>query len=172
MAGVHPFMTLLRPGRRCDHRRAQQRCAIFAAAGDASGLSRGAAYYLGKVLECASFCAEPYGGKETVLGEIIDGGVHVTAMHPGQRCTVASVAGHAMYERSNPYYEYVAGGHARHEPSAVTSSSTSRPRASPARASFRRRALRVKLEGSGKVGERYVGIAAIRDPYSVANVDP
>ena len=40
------------------------------------------------------------------LGEIIDNGVHVTAMHPGQRCTVASVAGHAMYERSNPNYEF------------------------------------------------------------------
>ena len=31
-------------------------------------------------------------------------------MSPAQRCTVASVAGHAMYERSNPYHEYVAGG--------------------------------------------------------------
>src|SRR5207302_4402875 len=68
------------------------------------------AYYLGKVLECASFCAEPYGGKETVLGEVSADDVKVTAMHPAQRCTVASVAGHAMYERSNPYFEYVAGG--------------------------------------------------------------
>ena len=38
-------------------------------------------------------------------------GIEVTAMHPGQRCTVASVAGHAMYERSNPYFEHVAGGY-------------------------------------------------------------
>jgi alpha-D-ribose 1-methylphosphonate 5-triphosphate synthase subunit PhnL len=67
-------------------------------------------YYLGKVLECASFCAEPYGGKETVLGEITEREVRVTAMHPEQRGTVASVAGHAMYERSNPFHEYVAGG--------------------------------------------------------------
>ena len=29
----------------------------------------------------------------------------------------------------------------------------------------------MKLEGSGKVGERYVGFVGIRDPYSVANVD-
>ena len=41
-------------------------------------------YYLGKVLECASFCAEPYGGKETVLGEITHEDVRVTALHPGQ----------------------------------------------------------------------------------------
>ena len=25
--------------------------------------------------------------------------------------------------------------------------------------------LRVKLEGSGKIGERYVGIVGMRDPY-------
>ena len=31
--------------------------------------------------------------------------------------------------------------------------------------------MRVKLEGSGKVGERYVGLCGIRDPYTVANVD-
>jgi hypothetical protein len=66
------------------------------------------------VLECASFCAEPYGGKETVLGEITHDAVEVTAMHPSQRCTVASVAGHAMYERSNPYLRARRGRHARH----------------------------------------------------------
>src|SRR3546814_17548323 len=31
--------------------------------------------------------------------------------------------------------------------------------------------FRVKLEGAGNLGERYVGIAGIRDPYTIANVD-
>jgi hypothetical protein len=31
--------------------------------------------------------------------------------------------------------------------------------------------FRVKLEGSGKVGERFVGMAGIRDPYTIAHVD-
>jgi hypothetical protein len=31
--------------------------------------------------------------------------------------------------------------------------------------------VRVKLEGAGKIGERYVGIVGIRDPYTIANVD-
>src|SRR5204863_9723788 len=84
------------------------------------GFPENLAYYLGKVLECASFCAEPYGGKETVLGEITQQDVEVTAMYPEQRCTVASVSDHAMYERSNPYQEFVAGGmldmtHCRYE---------------------------------------------------------
>ena len=31
--------------------------------------------------------------------------------------------------------------------------------------------VRVKLEGSGKVGERYIGLVGIRDPYTIAHVD-
>ena len=31
--------------------------------------------------------------------------------------------------------------------------------------------LRVKLEGSGKIGDRYVGIVGVRDPYTIANID-
>jgi len=31
--------------------------------------------------------------------------------------------------------------------------------------------FRVKLEGAGKVGERYVGMVGIRDPYTIAHVD-
>jgi hypothetical protein len=31
--------------------------------------------------------------------------------------------------------------------------------------------FRVKLEGAGKTGERYVGMVGIRDPYTIAHVD-
>jgi hypothetical protein len=121
------------------------------------------------VLECASFCAEPYGGKETVLGEITADAVVVTAMHPDQRCTVASVAGHAMYERSNPYFEHVAAGRSTCR-IAATSRWTRAARASPARIPARAE-FRVKLEGAGRIGERYVGMVGIRDPYTIAHVD-
>ena len=80
-------------------------------AGHPPRFSEGLAYFYGKVLECASFCAEPYGGKESVLGEITMDDVKVTALLPEQRCTIASVAGHAMYERANPFYEHFLGGH-------------------------------------------------------------
>src|SRR5262249_24652063 len=33
------------------------------------------------------------------------------------------------------------------------------------------RELRVKLEGAGKIGERYVGIVGVRDPYTIAHID-
>ena len=170
MAGVHPFMALLEQGADVIIGGRSSDSAIFAAAALHRGHSEGLSYYLGKVLECASFCAEPYGGKETVLGEIVDGGVHVTAMHPNQRCTVASVSGHAMYERSNPYYEYVAGGmldmsECHYEQISATTTRVTGPRFVPAGR------VRVKLEGAAKLGERYVGLAAVRDPYTIAHID-
>src|SRR5436189_289354 len=60
MAGAHPFRELLAGqadviigGRSSD-------AAIFAACALHRGHSEALSYYLGKVLECASFCAEPY----------------------------------------------------------------------------------------------------------------
>ena len=110
MAGVHPFIALLQRGAEVIIGGRSSDSCVFAAPAIHHGFPADQAYYLGKVLECASFCAEPYRGKETVLGEVGANKVEVTAMHPAQRCTVASVAGHAMYERSDPYYEHVAGG--------------------------------------------------------------
>src|SRR4051812_25876110 len=110
MAGVHPFIALLQQGADVIIGGRSSDSCVFAAPAIHHGFLEAQSYYLGKVLECASFCAEPYGGKETVLGEVTADAVEVTAMHPAQRCTVASVAGHAMYERSNPYFEHVAGG--------------------------------------------------------------
>ena len=170
MAGVHPFIELLRHdadviigGRSSD-------AAVFAAPAIFHGFPENQAYYLGKVLECASFCAEPYGGKETVLGEVTADDVKVTAMHPAQRCTIASVAGHAMYERSNPFYEFVAGGkldmsECHYEQVAEKTTRITGARFVPAEE------FRVKLEGAGKIGERYVGMVAVRDPYTIANID-
>ena len=55
-------------------------CAIFAAPAIRQGFPEGLAYFYGKVLKCASFCAEPYGGKESVLGEITIHDVKITAL--------------------------------------------------------------------------------------------
>jgi len=170
MAGVHPFLSLL--NKNCDviiGGRSSD-CAVFAAPALFRGCDPADAYYLGKVLECASFCAEPYGAKETVLGAIDGRGVTVTAMHPGQRCTIASVAGHAMYERANPYDEFFVGGRldmreCRYEQVDERTTRVTGQRFVPAEQ------IRVKLEGSGRVGERFVGLASVRDPYTIANID-
>jgi hypothetical protein len=170
MAGVHPFIELLRQGADVIIGGRSSDSCVFAAPAIHAGFPESQAYYLGKVLECASFCAEPYGGKETVMGTISADAVEVTAMHPAQRCTVASVAGHAMYERSNPYFEHVAGGTL--DMSACRYEQVTDRTTRITGAQFRPAAeFRVKLEGAGKIGERYVGMVGIRDPYTIAHVD-
>jgi hypothetical protein len=170
VAGVHPYIKLLDEGADVIIGGRSSDCAIFPAPAIRCGFPAGLAYFYGKILECASFCAEPYGAKESVLGEITMDDVKVTAMLPEQRCTIASVAGHAMYERANPFYEHFLGGHldmseCHYEQYDDRTTRITGPRYVPARE------LRVKLEGSGKIGERYVGIVGVRDPYTIAHID-
>src|SRR5215470_7266645 len=170
VAGIHPYMRLLDQGADVIIGGRSSDCALFAAPAIRQGFPQALAYLYGKLLECASFCAEPYGAKESVLGEITMDDVKITAMLPEQRCTVASVAGHAMYERANPFYEHFLGGHIDmsgccYEQYDERTVRVTGPRYVPASE------LRVKLEGSGKIGERYVGIVGVRDPYTIANID-
>ena len=171
VAGVHPYIKALEMGADVIIGGRSSDCAVFAAPAIKEGFPEHLAYYLGKVLECASFCAEPYGAKESVIGTITHEDVKVTAMHPNQRCTIASVAGHAMYERSNPFYEYVAGGmldmtECVYEQYDEKTCRITGPKFVPAEGK-----IKVKLEGAGKVGEKYIGIAGIRDPYTIKNID-
>ncbi len=170
VAGIHPYVRLLDMGAEVIIGGRSSDIVIFAAPAIRAGFPEALSYYLGKVLECASFCAEPYGGKETIIGTISDEDVKVTAMHPDQRCTVASVAGHAMYERANPFYEFVPGGmldmtECRYEQFDEKTTRITGPKFIPAQE------MRVKIEGAGKVGERYIGIAGIRDPYTICNIE-
>ena len=170
VAGVHPYMALLEDGAEVIIGGRSSDCAIFAAPAIRAGFPEALAYYYGKVLECASFCAEPYAGKESVLGEITAEDVKVTALLPAQRCTIASVAGHAMYERANPFYEHFLGGRLDmsrcvYEQYDERTCRITGPTFEPAGE------LRVKLEGAGKIGERFVGLVGVRDPYTIANVD-
>jgi hypothetical protein len=170
VAGVHPYIKLLDMGADVIIGGRSSDCAIFAAPAIRAGYPESLAYFYGKVLECASFCAEPYAAKESVIGEITMEDVKVTAMLPEQRCTIASVAGHSMYERSNPYYEHFLGGHidmsaCLYEQYDERTTRVTGPRFVPADE------LRVKLEGAGKVGERYVGMVGVRDPYTIARID-
>jgi len=171
VAGVHPFIKALEGGADVIIGGRSSDAAIFAAAAIYEGFPENHAYYLGKVLECASFCAEPYMAKETVIGTITHEDVKVTAMHPDQRCTVASVAGHAMYERSNPFYEYFAGGMIDMTECTYEQADEKTTRITGQKFIPIEGKIKVKLEGSGKVGERFIGIVGIRDPYSIRNID-
>lgn len=171
VAGVHPYLKCLEMGADVIIGGRSSDVAVFAAPSIFEGFPENLSYYVGKVLECASFCCEPYGAKESVIGTVSHDDVKVTAMAPFQRCTIASVAGHAMYERTNPYFEYVAGGkmdmtNCIYEQYDEKTCRITNPKFIPIEGR-----IKVKLEGSGRVGYRYMGMAGVRDPYTIKNID-
>jgi hypothetical protein len=170
VAGVHPYLELLDRGVDVIIGGRSSDCAIFAAPAIRAGLPEAPAYFMGKVLECASFCAEPYGAKESVIGEAWADAVDVTAMAPHQRCTPSSVASHSMYERSHPYFEYYAGGMLDMSECAYEQVDERTTRVTGFRNVPSER-MSVKIEGSARLGSRYIGIAAVRDGHLVKNVD-
>ena len=143
---------------------------IFAAPLIHKGHELADAYLAGKALECASFCAEPFMGKETILGEVSRGRVDLTAMHPEQRCTPLSVAGHTMYERVTPYEELVPGG--RLDLSECTYEQLDAKTTRVTGQTFEvNETYAIKIEGSGKVAERRITIAGVRDPHTIEHID-
>jgi hypothetical protein len=76
-----------------------------------------------------------------------------------------------MYERSNPFYEYFAGGmldmtDCNYEQIDEKTTRITGHLFVPIQGK-----VKVKLEGAGKVGERSIGIVGIRDPYTIQNID-
>lgn len=168
--GVEPILAALEQGadvviagRACDP-------ALFAAPLLRAGYGRDIAYFAGKLLECASFCAEPFAGKESVLGTVEGDAIVLAPMSSYQRCTPASVAGHAIYERSEPYREHLPGGYVDMSQVVYEAIDDRRTRARGSRWVPDAR-YAVKLEGAGKVGERAIMIVGIRDPETIARID-
>lgn len=170
VAGIHPFLKLLDMGAdviiagRCGDINFTAAPCIHA------GFPEPLAYHMGKMIECASLVAEPFMGKETVVGTITKDDIKITPFHPQQRCTVASAAGHSMYERENPYYERTLGGlldmrECRYEQFDERTCRITGAQWVPDRE------LRVKIEGAKKLGERFMGFVGLRDPHIVKNVD-
>jgi len=170
VAGVEPFIKLLDMGAdvivggRCGD------ICFTAAPCIRAGFPPALAYHMGKMIECASLVAEPFMGKEAIIGTISDDEIVITPFHPGQRVTVASAAGHSMYERETPFFEHTLGGLLDMSDCAYSEVENRSTSITGARF-IPDSQLRVKLEGARKIGERYMGIAAIRDPHVIRNLD-
>ena len=170
VAGVHPFIKLLDMGADVIIGGRSGDIAIIAAPAIHAGFPESLAYHTGKMIECASFCAEPFMGKEAVIGTISHEDIKIKAYHPEQRCTVASVCGHSMYERATPFYEYAAGGMLDMSECQYTQFDEKTAKITGARW-IPSDTIRIKLEGAKRVGERYLGIAAVRDPHVIKHID-
>jgi hypothetical protein len=168
--GVEPFLRALDlgaevviAGRACD-------AAVMAAPAMRAGFDRALAYHMGKILECGGAAAYPRHGSDSLLGRIERDAFVVEPPNPDKVCTVASVAAHSLYERSDPYRLALPGG-------AIDLTRTRFEQATP-------RAVRVsgthwvpapaytlKLEGAARVGFRTLTVAGVRDPLLIAKLD-
>jgi len=168
--GVEPYIKALEEGADVIIAGRSSDVAVFAAPALWSGIPENIAFYAGKVLECASFVAEPFAGKESVLGILREDEVIIEPMSNYQRATPESVASHAMYERIDPFIEWLPGGYIDMRGCVYEAIDEKRTRVRGSKF-YRTPEYKIKLEGSGKVGERCFMIVGIRDPYLIANLD-
>ena len=170
MMGVEPYFKafdmgadVVIAGRSCDD-------AIYASLPLRAGFPKGLCYHFGKTLECSSLVGTPSMAKESVVGTITDDYVELEPMHPDQRCTPASVAGHSLYERVHPYTQAYPGG-------VLDTSATVYEQVSDRATRYWNSRFiddpvyKLKLEGSGLVGYRALTIGAVRDPIAIRSLD-
>lgn len=167
--GVEPYLEayakgadVVIAGRSCDD-------AIFAAYPIFKGFDKALAIHLGKVLECASVAGTPYMARHTMMGTIRRDSILFEPMSPKQICTPVSVAAHSMYEESHPHYHRIPGGVVHLADCTFTQYDA---RSVEVRGAWLEEVpLKLKLEGAGFVGYRFVGIVGVRDPLTIANLD-
>ena len=170
VAGAHPYIKLLDMGADVIIGGRSGDIAWTAGPCIRAGFPEGLAYHMGKMIECASLVAEPFMGKETVIGTITKDDIRITPYHPDQRCTIGSVAGHSMYERETPYFEHALGGTLDMRACRYEQADARTVRITGAKWLLAKE-LRVKLEGAKKIGERYMGFVGVRDPHVVKNIE-
>jgi hypothetical protein len=170
MIGLEPYLQALDAGadvviagRSCDD-------AVFAAVPVWLGHDRGLSLHMGKTIECGPLCATPVVQRESVIGTVRAEDFLVEPLHPGQRCTIASVAGHALYERLDPYHQPGPGGELDltastfvEEPPKAVRVAGSKWHPAPV--------YKLKIEGSARVGARKMVLFGLRDPLSVSHLD-
>ncbi len=168
--GVEPFMRALDAGaevviagRACDD-------AIFAAMPIIAGFDKGLALHCGKILECAGLSAIPYDLAEPLLGRVRADHFEVEPCHPDHRCTTVSVAGHSLYERSDPCIQPGPGGINDLTDARFTQTDPRRVTVSGSRF-IPDDVYRVKLEGAEQVGFRSIVMVGIRDPIMIRELD-
>lgn len=168
--GPEPMMVALAAGaqvilagRACDD-------AVMAALPILRGYDPGLATHMGKILECGAFCAVPF-AMDVMLGTLDADGFTFEPGSLGRRCTVASVAGHSLYEREDPYVQRGPGGRVDMTATRFVQLDERQVRVSGTRF-VPERPYRVKLEGARPAGFRTISVAGIRCPTMVSRIDP
>lgn len=166
--GTEPFLAALETqpdviiaGRACD-------ASVFAAKPIADGFDPGLAMHAAKIIECASFAADP-GGRDAMLATIRDDHFLVESMNPMRRCTPTSVAAHSLYEQPSPFEVVEPGGRLDMSDCSFVAEDDRRTRVSGSR--WETAPYSIKLEGVRSIGFRCFSMGAIRCPIAVVQID-
>lgn len=149
-------------GRACDD-------AVVAALPLKLGYHPGLAFHMGKILECGALCAEPM-SMDVMVGTLDGDGFVVEPGRLSQRCTVASVAGHSLYEREDPYLQRGPGHLIDMRKTQFTQVDGRRVRVSGTTYKVEK-PYRIKLEGARQIGYRTICVAGVRCPTMVSRID-
>jgi hypothetical protein len=168
--GMEPFMHAIEggadvviAGRACDD-------AIFAALPVLRGFDAGLALHCGKILECAGLSAIPYDLGEPMIGRVREDHFEVEPGHADNRCTTVSVAGHSLYERSDPFLQAGPGGVNDLTHSTFEQIDSRRVKVTGSRF-VKDSQYRVKLEGAERIGYRSIVIVGIRDAVMIRELE-
>lgn len=133
------------------------------------GVSPGAAWHMGKIMECGGICSVPKG--RSMIALMQQDSFDLVPLNPIERCTPLSVAAHTLYEKTRPdrlpgpggvlhldeaHYEQLADDRTVH---------VSGARFVPTPV------YQVKLEGVERLGHRTIFIGGIRDPILISQID-
>jgi hypothetical protein len=127
------------------------------------------AAHLAKIVECGSMCCDPPNAFYAVMAELDRSGqVRVWPTRPEYRCTVKSVAGHAVYEREDPYRERNPGGTL--DVSESVYDQLDGRTVSVYGATWQADPYTVKLEGVTSIGYETTFVAIANDPALIASL--
>ena len=154
---------LVLAGRACD-------AAIFAAPAIRHGSDPGLAWHMGELLECGAMAAHPGSASDCLMGSIENGSFVIEPVGPERVCTPLTIAAHSLYERSHPSRS-VGPGHVLDVSNCRFEDLDERRVVVSGSRYIEERPVRVKLEGSGRVGYRTMVIGGIRDPVALRRLD-
>jgi len=166
--GVEPFMEAVKEGVDIIVAGRAIDIAPFATIPILNGFDKGLSLHCSKILECGAIAAEPGSGADGMIGIIYKDYFEVVPSNPRRRCTVKSVAAHALYEKADPYKLYLPGGEVDLSNATYTQVDEYRVRVSGSR--FIEKPYTLLLEGVRKVGYRTISIAGVRDPILINKI--
>lgn len=144
--------------------------AVFAADAIRKGYDAGLAIHMGKILECGAIAAEPGSGSDSIIGTLLKDSFIVEPLNDSRRCSVTSVAGHTLYEKTNPYQLPGPGGLLNLKNTTFTQYSDTAVQVKGSQF-IPSEKYTVKLEGAKKIGYRTVSIAGCRDAIMISKID-